>query len=337
MIFVTGGTGLVGSHLLVELVQKNEHITAIYRNPEKINTVQKLFEYYLGDQAAVFFKKICWERCDILDIPRLSELLTGHEFVYHCAAIVSFKRRDFSKMMKVNREGTANLVNISLDLDVKHFCYVSSTAAVGDKDIPPNELVDESGKWIMTDETSGYSVSKYSAEKEVWRGIEEGLNAVIVNPSVVIGAGDWEESSMVIFNTIDKGLRFYAPGANAFVDARDVANIMVSLVEKKITAERFLCIGENASFLTLFTSIAKQLNKKPPKYKVSPFLMGIAWRVSVFWSAITFSSPTVTKSSALSAFSVKKFSNKKVVNTLNYQFYTLEESVKNAVSGRVKN
>lgn len=335
MIFVTGGTGLVGSHLLVELAQKHDQITAIYRDPVKISTVEKLFHYYLGSAAAIYFKKINWEFCNVLDVPRLGELLPGHKTVYHCAAIVSFKRRDFSKMMKINREGTANMVNLSLDLGIEHFCYVSSTAAVGDKDISPNELVDEDGKWILTEETSGYAISKYSAEKEVWRGIEEGLKAVIVNPSVVIGAGDWKESSMVIFKTIANGLSFYSPGANAFVDARDVAKIMISLVQKGITGERFLCIGENASFLTLFTLIANRLNKKPPKYKVNYFLMSVVWRISVFWSAITFSSPTVTKSSALSAFNDKKFSNKKLVNELNYSFYTLKDSVDNAVKGRV--
>lgn len=336
MIFVTGGTGLVGSHLLVELAQNHDHITAIYRNSSKIATVERLFSYYLGEKAADYFKKIKWEPCDVLDVPKLEALLAGHKIVYHCAAIVSFKRRDFSKMMKINRMGTANMVNLSLDLGIEHFCHVSSTAAVGDKDIPLNELVDEEGKWILTDETSGYAISKYSAEKEVWRGIEEGLKAVIVNPSVVIGAGDWKESSMVIFRTIAKGLRFYAPGANAFVDARDVVKIMVSLVDKGITAQRYLCIGENATFLRLFTQIAKRLNKKPPKYKVNYALMSVVWRLSVFWSAITFSSPTVTKSSALSAFNVKKFSNKKVVKELNYTFFTIEDSVDNAVRGRIK-
>ncbi|MEX1191970.1 MAG: NAD-dependent epimerase/dehydratase family protein [Brumimicrobium sp.] len=335
MIFVTGGTGLVGSHLLVELAAKHDEITSIYRNPSKIKTVEKLFNYYLGDKASHLFQRIKWIQCDVLDVPQLEEAMKGHKVVYHCAAIVSFKRRDFSKMIKINRYGTANVVNICLHLKVDKLCYVSSTAAVGNKDIPEDQLVDEEGKWILTDETSGYSIAKYSAEKEVWRGIEEGLNAVMVNPSIVLGAGDWEESSLVLINTINKGLKFYSPGSNAFVDARDVARIMVLLVEKDIKNERFLCIGENMSFKSLFDLIAKKLNKQPPKYKVSPFLMGIAWRVSVFWSVITFSTPAITKSSARSAFNHTKFSNKKLRETLDYTFYPMKETVKNAIEGRL--
>lgn len=336
MIFVTGGTGLVGSHLLVELAQKHDKITAIFRNEEKIKTVKKVFEFYLQEQAESCFDKINWKKCDVLDIPLLAELMEGHKVVYHCAAVVSFKRTDFRRMMEINRQGTANIVNICLELKIDKLCYVSSTAAVGNKDILQDELVDENGKWILTDETSGYSVSKYSAEKEVWRGIEEGLNAVMVNPSVVIGAGNWKESSLVIFNTIAKGLRFYSPGANAFVDARDIAKIMVLLVEQDIKNERFLVTGENVAFKTLFDLIAKRLGKKPPKYKVSKTLMGITWRLSVFWAAITFSNPAITKSSAKSAFNKIKFDNSKVKNRLNYQFYSLSESVENAVKGRVK-
>lgn len=336
MVFVTGGTGLIGSHLLVELVQKHDHITAIYNNDEKIETVKKVMAFYLGDSATELFQRITWKQCNILDIPSLEECMEGHDIVYHCAAIVSFKRRDFSKMVKVNRYGTANIVNICLDQGVKKLCYVSSTAAVGNKDIPDENLVDEDGKWILTNDTSGYSISKYSAEKEVWRGIEEGLDAVMVNPSIVFGAGKWTESSLVIFDTVRKGLKFYSPGSNAFVDARDVASIMVSLVEQGITKERYLCIGENAKFKQVFDGIAKKLGKKPPKYKVSRFLMGVAWRISVFWSVITFSSPAITKSSAQSAFKHIRFSNEKVKQELDYSFHDLDSMIKNAVQGRVR-
>lgn len=337
MIFVTGGTGLLGSHLLVELTRNNSTtpITATYRNQSKIAQVEKVFRHYLGDGYASYFKRIKWEHCDLLDIPRLEALIIGHKEVYHCAAVVSFKRRDFNKLMKINREGTANIVNLSLVYGVEKFCHVSSTAAVGKKDFAEDDYITEDGKWVLTDETSGYAISKYSAEKEVWRGAEEGLNVVIVNPCVLFGAGNWNESSLVIFNTIEKGLSFYPPGCNAFVDARDVAIIMCQLMEQNIFGERFLCIGENASFQEVFTKIAKKLNKKPPRYKVSKLLMGITWRLSVFWAALTFSSPTITKSSALSAFNKSKFSSAKIIDQLNFKFRSLDEMIDNAIEGRV--
>jgi dihydroflavonol-4-reductase len=337
MIFVTGGTGLLGSHLLVELTQKNTvtQITATYRNQSKIAQVEKVFIHYLGDGYEPFFKKIRWEHCDLLDVPRLVELISGHKEVYHCAAVVSFKRRDFNRLMQINRTGTANIINLSLTHGIEKFCHVSSTAAVGKKDFARDEFITEDGKWVLTEETSGYSISKYSAEKEVWRGAEEGLNVVIVNPCVLFGAGNWNESSLVIFNTIQKGLSFYPPGSNAFVDARDVATIMYHLMDKNIFGERFLCIGENVSFQEVFTKIAQKLNKKPPRYKVSKFLMGITWRLSVFWAALTFSSPTITKSSALSAFNKSKFGNTKIINRLNFKFRNLEEMIDNSIKGRV--
>lgn len=336
MVFVTGGTGLLGSHLLVELAQQHDQITAIYRNKAKIETVKKCFDFYFENDSDVYFKKINWKKCDVLNVPQLEEAIKDHTLVYHCAAIVSFAKRDFNQMMEINRYGTANMVNLSLHFGVEKFCFVSSTAAVGNKDIPAEVEVDENGKWILTDETSGYSVTKYSAEKEVWRGIEEGLNAVIVNPSVIFGAGDWNESSMKIFKTIKNGLKFYSPGANAFVDARDVARIMTKLMDSSVFSKRFLCIGENAKFKRLFDLIAKELKQSPPSKKVNPFLMGITWRLSVLWGVITFSRPLITKSAAHNAFNTIKYSSQKVKDELDYEFYTLEETVENAVKGRLK-
>jgi len=334
MIFITGGTGLIGSHLLVELTKENNHITAIYRDSKKIKTVRQVFDFYLGKESERCFSLIKWVVCDILNSVELEEAMKNHSVVYHCAATVSFKRKDYTKMMRTNRTGTEHIVNLCLDLNVEKLCYVSSTAAVGNKDIPSDVEITEKGVWEKTDETSGYSISKYSAEKEVWRGIEEGLNAVIVNPSVVIGAGDWNESSLVIFRTIENGLKFYSPGANAFVDARDVAKIMIELVQTDITNERFLCIGENLSFQSLFIAIADHLGKKRPKHKVSPLLMGIAWRLATFWAAITLRSPAITKSSARSAFNVSKFSNRKIKEAIKFEFTPIEKAVENAVAYR---
>lgn len=336
MVLVTGGTGLLGSHLLVELTQQHDQITAIYRNQSKIDTVKKCFDFYLAENATFYFNKINWIMCDVLDIPQLEEVMTGHKIIYHCAAIVSFAKNDFHHMLEINRYGTANMVNLALTLGIEKFCFVSSTAAVGTKDIPSEVEVDEKGKWILTNQTSGYAITKYSAEKEVWRGINEGLNAVIVNPSIIFGAGDWEESSMKIFKTIAKGLKFYSPGANAFVDARDVSRIMVTLMNRNIFNERFLCIGANAKFKHVFDLVAHQLNKKPPSRKVSPFLMGMTWRLSVLWAGITFSKPLITKYSANNAFKTTKYSNQKIKEKIGYSFYSLEETVENAVKGRLR-
>lgn len=331
MIFVTGGTGLIGSHLLVQLSQLNDSITATFRNESKIKDVQKVFEFYLKSNAQSHFQKIKWVKCDLLDVVSIEQAMKGAQTVYHCAALVSFLKKDFAKLQSNNRTGTENMVNISMDLNVQKFCFVSSTAAIGNKGISSDEIINEESKWEKSKETSGYSISKYGAEKEVWRGIAEGLNAVIVNPSVVFGAGPWNSGSMTIFNTIQKGLSFYPPGSNAFVDARDVASIMIGLVEKDIRSKRFLCISENLTFYHLFTQIAFALGKKAPRIKVGRFLMGLTWRANAFWAMLTCRNPVVTKHTAHSAFSNSRYSNEKICQELSFSFIPIKESIQNAV------
>jgi nucleoside-diphosphate-sugar epimerase len=331
MIFVTGGTGLLGSHLLFQLTNSDVQIKAIYRDKAKIDAVVKLFTYYDPIHFKIRLKMIKWVQCDILDIVSLGEELASCNTVYHCAALVSFYKKDFYQLMKINREGTANIVNTCLKFNISKLCYVSSTAAIGNED----KIVTEHTKWKQSPLTSGYSISKYSAEKEVWRGVEEGLNAVIVNPCLLIGAGNWKESSMTIFKTVDDGLKFYTTGANAFVDARDVAEIMEKLMNSDIQNERFLCIGENSSFANMLTIVAQKLNKKAPYIKVSKILMKLTWIISGIVSKIIGKKPVITKETANSAFSNTIYDASKVKNALNFQFKSLEESISNAVKGRI--
>ena len=332
MIFVTGGTGLLGSHLLFELTKSATPVKAIFRNTSKLEVVKRVFQFYDQQNGLERYNSIQWVNCDVLDVVTLAEEMEDCTHVYHCAAIVSFHKRDFNAIMKVNREGTANIVNCALDLGIEKLCYVSSTAAIGNGNNDP--IVTEETKWKQSPTTSGYSIAKYSAEKEVWRGIEEGLNAVIVNPCVIIGAGDWNESSMTMFRTIDKGLKFYTEGENAFVDARDIAEIMQKLMLSEIQNERFLCIGENAAFKTLFDKIALRLNKKQPTILVKPWLMGITWRLMALISLLPRIKSPITQETARSAFGKTVYSNEKIKKALDFKFRTLDEMVENAVEGR---
>jgi len=329
MIFVTGGTGLLGSHLLFELTKSDTPVKAIFRNASKLEIVKRVFQYYDQQNGLTRFNSIQWVNCDVLDIVTLAEEMEGCTHVYHCAAIVSFHKRGFNTIMKVNREGTANIVNCALDLGIEKLCYVSSTAAIGNGNNDP--IVTEQTKWKQSPTTSGYSITKYSAEKEVWRGIEEGLNAVIVNPCVIIGAGDWNESSMTMFKTVQNGLKFYTEGENAFVDARDIAVIMQKLMLSDIKNERFLCIGENTAFKTLFDKIAAQLNKKGPTILVKPWLMGITWRLMALISLLPKIKSPITQETARSAFGKTAYSNEKVKAALDFKFRGLDEMVENAV------
>lgn len=336
MILVTGATGLIGSHLLFKLCTAQEQkIVALYRDSSKIKTVEKLFNYYNASKAINLLSKIDWQQCDVLDLPELEEQIQKVNFVYHCAAKVSYQRKDFREMIQINRVGTANVVNLCLKHNIQKLCYVSSTAAIG-KPVKETETpLTENAKWNPDLPVSGYSMSKHLSEKEVWRGIEEGLDAVIVNPSVVFGPGDWNESSLTILKTLKKGMKFYPPGANAFVDARDVAEIMFKLMISNISAERFLCIGENSSFKNMMEIAAKKLNTKAPTIALKKWVMNIVWRIARFVSVISFTKAVLTKESVESTFGKTKFSNAKIKEAINHKFYSLNEMMDNAVKGKL--
>lgn len=334
MIFVTGGTGLLGSHLLFQLTSEGKSVRAIYRNFDAISRVQKLFDFYNPTASKQLFSLIEWKACDVLDVITLEEEMTGCTQVYHCAATVSFRRKHFHSMLKINREGTANMVNIALTLPIERFCFVSSTSAVAKDDIKPNLPLVESNKWIQSDHTSGYAITKYSSEKEVWRGIEEGLNAVIINPSVIFGAWDWEESSMTIFKTIANGFKFYTSGSNAFVDARDVSKAMFLLMESSISKERFLCTGTNVSFREVFNLIAASLNQKAPSIQAGKLLSHFA-RFADGIKCIFTNKRVLTKESVHSAHSNTTYDSSKLLKAIDFQFTPLRDTIENAVKGRI--
>jgi nucleoside-diphosphate-sugar epimerase len=332
MIFVTGGTGLLGAHLLYDLTKENKSIRAMYRRENRIDNVRSIFKFYAPKTWEKQFDLIEWVQGDILDVTELDKLIQGCTHVYHSAALVSFHPKDFHNLLKVNREGTENIVNICLANNVKKLCYVSSTAAIGGED---HKIISENTKWKKTPTTSSYSISKYSAEREVWRGIEEGLDAVIVNPCVILGPGNWEESSLTIFKTVKKGLKYYPPGANATVDVRDVSKVMIQLMTSEISSERYLLIGSNQSFKELMTEIANQLNVKPPSNQVSKGLVSFVRILSSIFNGIIGKRSTITKETVNSLYSVKSYDNSKVKEALDIEFRPLSEQVENAIKGRI--
>jgi len=329
MIFITGGTGLLGSHVLVELLKRGKSVRAMYRKKERIHQVENVFKHFFGTEATAYFSKIEWIEGDLLDVSTLDKGIKGCDTIYHCAALVSFKKRDFKRLMKINKEGTANVVNCSLSHNVERICYVSSTAAIGLSET--KAVNDENNKWVKSSDNSNYAISKYSAENEIWRAKEEGLETVIINPSVILGVGDWNESSLTLFKAIKKGLKFFTPGANAFVDARDVAHILCELDERDIINDRFLVIGENLAFKELFELIADEFNVKRPSIKVKSWMAAIAWRIEGILHFFFGKTQTITRETSKSAMRVTKFSNEKIKKALNYEFVSIEMSVKHTV------
>lgn len=337
MILVTGATGLLGSHVVCDLLAHGHTVRALYRSEKRKQRIAQLLQYYHPEQAEVWFRSIEWVSGDVLDLVDLETAMTGCEKVIHCAALVSFHRRDFWELFEHNRTGTANVVNTALYLGIKQLVHVSSTAAVGsDPVMIGDDVRRETNRWNPNESASGYSVSKYSAEKEVWRGIEEGLNAAIVNPSVMFGPGNWDESSLKIMRTLNNGLRFYTPGGNAFVDVRDVATVIRKLLEADVTGERFLVTGHNRSFKELFDLICEQLEVQSPRWKSGSALTGIAWRLAGIFARLTGKRPTITKESAGSAHRTTRYSSEKVLKQFpDFQFHSLEDAIWNTIKGRL--
>lgn len=324
MILVTGGTGLVGSHLLFKLTQKGHDIRAIFRNDKKIEAVKHVFSYYT-DNVDAYFSKIEWVEGDITDIPKLTEAFHGITHVYHCAAFISFDPNHYHSLRQINIEGTANVVNLCISNSIEKLCYASSIAAVGGE--PSGALITEESSWSKDDDHSVYAITKYGAEMEVWRACQEGLDVVIVNPGIIIGPGFWRFGSGSFFNRIYKGLKYYTTGTSGYVFVDDVVNIMTLLMDGSITNERYIVIAENLSFQSFFTKIAKALNVEAPKKKASPLLLQIAWRMDWLRSVVKGKHRRLVRHSVNSIQTIRNYDNSKIKHDLNYEFNSVDSAI----------
>jgi len=330
MIFVTGGTGLVGSHLLLTLLHRGEKVRALKRFTSNLNQVLKTFSWYTSD-AEKLFHQIEWVDGDMLDIYSLEPLLEGVEAIYHCAAVVSFDSSQRMEMITSNVEGTANLVNAAIQTGVKRICYVSSVSALGKTS--NGKPVNEETNWVPSKKNSSYSESKFFAETEIWRGVEEGLDAVIVNPTIIIGPGNWDSGSPAFFRMINKGMKFYTGGSTGFVDVRDVTGIMVLLMEKEnfesARNKRYLVNAENLSYLDFFTMVATFLNKPAPSLYASPLLLEIAWRLGAIASFFTGKTAQITRETASSASSSTQYDGSRITSEFGYNYQLVAGAIEN--------
>ncbi len=327
MILVTGGTGFVGAHLLYHLAKSGKHVKALKRSNSSLELVNKIFNWY-DKEAAKLLLNIQWVEGDVLDLYSLLEAFNGVSQLYHTAAMVSFEPSEKEQLLKTNVSGTANVVNAALEKKVEKLCFISSIAALGRSS--GEKLIDEDTHFSSSVNPSTYSISKFESEREIWRGIHEGLNAVIVNPSVVLGPGDWETGSAKLFQTVKKGLKFYTTGSNGFVDVNDVAKAMILLMESNISNERFLVTAENIIYKQLFTWMAEELEVPPPKYKAGALLSSFYWRALKARKLLTGKTAVVTKETAKTAQQLYRYDNSKFVNAFDYNYIPIHESIKRA-------
>ncbi len=325
MILVTGGTGLVGAHLLAKLVATEEKIRATFRSKEKLAVSKKIFSYYYAEETDSYFSRIEWAQADITDIPALSDAFQGITNVYHCAGFISFDPSDKEILRKINIEGTANIVNLCLSFNIHKLCHVSSVATLENQF--PGKPVTEESNFDLGKNHSWYSITKYAAEIEVWRGSQEGLDVVIVNPGIIIGPGTWNSGSGLLFQKIWEGFSYHFPKTTGFVAVEDVAAIMVQLMNSPIKNERFLLSAENLDFKTLLNTIANVLKKPIPTRSLKPWMLSLGWTLQWIGNKLFGIKRQIPKSSNKSLFEVTIYDSSKIKNALSLEFSPIKDSV----------
>jgi dihydroflavonol-4-reductase len=317
-VLVTGGTGFLGAYIIQELVEKGHHVRAIRRSDK--------LPFYI---PSAVWEKVEWVTGDILDPIGMEEAMEGMDAVIHAAAKVSFAKDARRELLHTNIEGTANMVNMALAQGIKRFLHVSSVGALGRSG--GEERVTEEKQWENNRRNTNYAISKFHGEMEVWRGIAEGLPAVIVNPSTLLGYGDWNSSSCAIFRNVFGEFPWYTEGRNGFVDVTDAARAIVALLESNISGERYILNGDNWSYRQLFDSIAEGFGKRPPRREATHFLAGIAWRWEAIKSFFSGRPPLLTRESAQIAQRKTGFDNGKILRQLpGFAFTPLQETIHKA-------
>lgn len=326
MILVTGGTGLVGSHLLLELSKSGEKVRAIYREESKKLKVKKVFSYYLPEKEANFlFDSIEWIVADILDIPSLTHAFRNIKYVYHCAALVSFDAKNAKQLRVTNIEGTANIINACIQFNVEKICHISSIAAM---DLAlGEEKFFENFTWYPEKDHSDYAISKYGGEMEVWRGTQEGLPSIILNPGVIIGPGFWDSGSGKIFKKVDAGLKYHFPKITGFVGVQDVVKAAILFMVSEIKNEQFILVSENLSFKEVLCLAAQSLQKKEPYIPLKPWMVFIGWLYESFANILWGAKKQLSRNDHKSLFEHSYYSNEKIKERTGFVFIPIKKVI----------
>ena len=329
MILVTGATGLVGAHLLYSLLQENKTVRATRRHSSDLESLRQVFSFYTED-VDTHMDQIEWIHGDITDIPALEEAFSNVTQVYHCAASITFDPKEYRTLKKTNIEGTANVVNLCLKHKVEKLCYVSTIAVLG-KTLDKSPI-NEEDDWNPETTNNVYSITKYGAEMEVWRGIQEGLNAVIVNPGVILGEGYFYKSSGAITKRVAKGITYFTQGSTGFVDVKDVTRAMVDLMRSPITNERYILVGANLSFQKVLSTFSKSLGVPSPKKSIKKTTLLFLSRLDAMAYSLFGFKRKLLKSMVESLYTESSYSSSKIQSQLEFSFTPIETSIKRIAS-----
>tara|TARA_B100000941_G_C28495262_1_gene550509 strand:+ start:72 stop:1067 length:996 start_codon:yes stop_codon:yes gene_type:complete len=327
MILVTGATGFIGSNLLYKLANDNVYsIVATYRRKSNKDKISALFRSKFPN-GNLGFDRIIWRKAELRDLPSLIKAFSGVKKVYHCAAFISFAFRDRQKLYEINQKGTSYIVDLCLKNNIEKLVYVSSVASLGSDD--NKSLVDENSTWDNNIDKTPYGYSKYGAEMEVWRGSQEGLDVVIVNPGIVLGPGSPIEKT---FNYMNNWLRFYTPGISGYVWVEDVIFVMIKLMNSRIKSERFALVAENWSGKSMIRAMLKAHQKNYKLIKISKGFLYFVWLVEYLLEIIGLHKRFFTKALIKVIFDNTKISGEKIKYYIDFKYTPIEHSIKKQIN-----
>lgn len=313
-ILVTGGTGVLGRYIVDYLLSDG------YVNIEVFTRTNNTSNLNFGSDQRIEFTQ-----GDIRELYPLTDSIEKADYVIHAAAIVSFDPKEFRRMHAVNVEGTSNIMNLSATSNVKKVIHVSSIAALGRSE--KSKSISEATTWVNSKYNSYYGITKYLAEQEVWRSYHEGQSMAIVNPSLILGDGDWNQSSLQIFKKAYDGIPYYPTGGTGIVDVKDVAKFIVLLMESDIEGERFVLSGGNVSYKDIFQKMGNAMQRKVPTKPAPSWMLSILWRVEKIRCMLTGTSPLITKESVKSTAHQSNYDNSKSLGINGFKYQDVDETI----------
>ncbi len=328
MILITGGTGMVGSRVLLECVKKNKPVRAIYRRIESLNHIKKKFIKSYPENSDLF-NRIEWIKADLNDLEGLNIAFKGVKFVYHCAAKVSFVQFHYEKLLKTNIEGTANIVNLCIKHKVKKLGYVSSIASLGVEKNVKN--INENHSWSSSQNHTAYAYSKYSAELEVWRASQEGIDVIIINPGIILGPHFWHRSSGALFEKVNNGLKYYTMGNAPIVSLEDVVKSLIILMDSLIKNERFILVADNIKQKELLDKIAIALNKKKPGFLLSKRKLKTLFVIDKTLNFLGLKKRYLSIALIDSLCNNQKYDGSKILSKINFTYSKIDEVISQIV------
>lgn len=313
---VTGATGFLGSELTRQLVAEGADVRILRRATSRLDL--------LGEAVC---RRVEHAVGDVTDIDSLHGAMAGVRRVYHAAAFVGFGgRRDRERLRRINVEGTANVVNTALAAGVERLVHTSSMAAFGRPE-DACQPIDETAEWRTSRANTAYAHSKYLAELEVFRGIAEGLDAVLVNPALIFGAGRPGENTTRIAERVRDGkLPVIPAGGTNVVDVVDVAMGHRRAMARGRTSERYFLGSENLTWRAIIDTLADAFGVSPPRWTLPPMPALVAGTLAEAAAFVTGGRPSLTREAARTASRFYRYDHRKAVDELGCSFRPFEET-----------